>query len=776
MPERLPKIRDDLVIREVRKADGLHYVIKDPITGAFFEVREPEYFIIRNFDGAKSFAQIVREFKDRFQLETDEKAIAGFVEKLQHLCFLDNDLARRELIRRQREATIDRKKTLLGRLVWFKLKAFDPGRLFDRLIKHVRFFFTGTFVWLALLLIVLASLVTLMNIREITVGIAGLISVRGIAILYVSTAVVILLHEFAHGLTCKYFGGDVRDIGFLLMYFQPCFYCNVSDAWLFPRKSQRIWVSFSGGFFQLFLWSVSVFVWRVTQTDTIISQVAIAVMSFSGIASLFNFNPLLRFDGYYMLSDFVEIPNLRTKAAGYWRALLKGVFLSARAELPEYRPREKRIFFYYGIFSFIYVVFILGYFFYIVGCFLVDQLGGTGAVIFAAILVFLFRNIIVDTTRGIAAFVRARSEFFRRRITLSVILLVIVLAVLIAAFGSRQLRVKGELELEPSRVLVLKYSSFGYVELIRQDNTGSNPGTRRDVNVFGGDYNTTRLIPLVAPGESIVADQVIARLVNAETDQMISQYAAMLTKEQEELALLIKGPRNEEIEEARNNVTELEAQLDASGRELQRKRQMYQKELIARQLMEDAYTDSVIWQARLESARNRLHILLAGTRPEEIKAKKAEIERLTGLIDFHTGRQEFNEIKSTVNGMVLAVDTGEVACEIASVDTLVALISLSEKDLADIDIEQKVKFKARSYPSLSFFGTVFRIDRKVITGRDGRRVIRVFCLVSNPEHLLKPGMTGIANIYCGKRSISYLVYRKFFRTIRTEFWDWFDWS
>src|SRR6185295_20063406 len=119
---------------------------------------------------------------------------------------------------------------------------------------------------------------------------------------------VISAHELAHGVTCKRFGGEVHEMGFLLIYLQPALYCNVDDAWLFPERSKRLWVGFAGPYFELFLWSVAVLVWRVTAGDTWINALAVIVMAVSGVKTLLNFNPLIKLDGYYLLSDFLDIP------------------------------------------------------------------------------------------------------------------------------------------------------------------------------------------------------------------------------------------------------------------------------------------------------------------------------------------------------------------------------------------------------------------------------------------------------------------------------------
>src|SRR5262249_3943570 len=92
------------------------------------------------------------------------------------------------------------------------------------------------------------------------------------------------------------------------------FYCDVSDSWMFPSKRNRMWVTFAGGYFQLIFWGVCTMIWRVTDSDSFINQIALIVIAFAGLQTLVNFNPLIKLDGYYILSDYLEIPNLRAKA------------------------------------------------------------------------------------------------------------------------------------------------------------------------------------------------------------------------------------------------------------------------------------------------------------------------------------------------------------------------------------------------------------------------------------------------------------------------------
>ena len=215
-------------------------------------------------------------------------------------------------------------------------------------------FFTPTFVIISAVLIISALFMTVGSWTEIHRDIVALFRFESLVIAWIIVFGVITLHEFAHGLTCKRFGGHVHEIGFLLIYFQPAFYCNVSDAWLFPEKSRRLWVTFAGAYFEIFLWALATLIWRITDTHTSISHAVLIVMATSGFKSLFNLNPLIKFDGYYLLSDYLDIPNLRRNSFAYLGGRIRNILGLPVQRVQAASKREMGIYLIYSLLAGIY--------------------------------------------------------------------------------------------------------------------------------------------------------------------------------------------------------------------------------------------------------------------------------------------------------------------------------------------------------------------------------------------------------------------------------------
>src|SRR4029450_9491912 len=151
--------------------------------------------------------------------------------------------------------------------------------------------------------------------------------------LAITMAVVKVLHEFGHGLSCKHFGGECHELGAMMLVFTPALYCNVSDSWMLPNKWHRAAIGAAGMYVELFLAALATFLWWFS-TPGLFNHIMLSVMFICSVSTVvFNGNPLLRFDGYYILMDLLEIPNLRHKATEITRGFF--VWLCLGIEQPE---------------------------------------------------------------------------------------------------------------------------------------------------------------------------------------------------------------------------------------------------------------------------------------------------------------------------------------------------------------------------------------------------------------------------------------------------------
>ena len=151
-----------------------------------------------------------------------------------------------------------------------------------------------------------------------------------------------VLHEFGHGLACKRFGGECHEMGVMLLVLTPCLYCNVSDAWMVPSKWRRAAIGAAGMYFELVLAAVCTFLWWLSEPG-LLNHLCLNVMFVSSVSTLlFNANPLMRFDGYYILADLLEIPSLRQKSAAVIQRKLGAWLLGLRERPDPFLPARRR--------------------------------------------------------------------------------------------------------------------------------------------------------------------------------------------------------------------------------------------------------------------------------------------------------------------------------------------------------------------------------------------------------------------------------------------------
>ena len=318
----LPARRLDLVIKHV--GDGRH-VVKDPRARSFYELGAEESFLLTQLDGRRGAAEVRAAFEERFSTPLDAEDLDAFLEMVEQQGLLDlpADTAEPPTPDPAGARRGGPDPTSHSSLLYWRRTILDPDRLLTWLAPRLAFCWTAPAFAASLLGIIAATGILWANQSEVADGLGSVLRWETAAVAWLTVVIVTALHEFAHGLTCKHFGGEVHEMGVLFMFFMPCLYCNVSDAWLMPERSRRLWITFAGGYFELFLWSLSVLVWRVTLPGTHVNFLAFVVLSTCGVLTLFNFNPLLKLDGYYLLSDWWGISNLQQRSTAYLMAQVR---------------------------------------------------------------------------------------------------------------------------------------------------------------------------------------------------------------------------------------------------------------------------------------------------------------------------------------------------------------------------------------------------------------------------------------------------------------------
>ena len=238
---------------------------------------------------------------------------------------------------------------------------FDPDRFLDRWRFLTSPLFTRGVFFLWLLIVLTAMVLAGLHWPELAGSLSDqLFSPRNLVLLWLVYPLVKTLHEFGHAFAVKKWGGEVHEMGIILLALTPIPYLDASTSASFTDKQHRIAVAAMGMAVEMLLASLALFVWLNVETG-LISAMAYNVMLIGGVSTvLFNGNPLLRYDGYYILSDLIEIPNLGKRSTRYLGYLLQRYLLGMEATAsPVTAPGEKGWFLAYGPVSFCYRIAVL---------------------------------------------------------------------------------------------------------------------------------------------------------------------------------------------------------------------------------------------------------------------------------------------------------------------------------------------------------------------------------------------------------------------------------
>ena len=319
-------LHSTVAVRKQRFRGETWYVLRDPFNNQYFRLRpEAHEFVIR-LRPDRTVEEVWQECLDRNpDVAPGQEDVIQLLTQLYfaNLLHFEMPADSAKLFERYRKRQQRELQSKLLSIMFIRIPLFDPDNLLKRLMPIFRWFISalGAIIWLT----VVAVAVKLVTERfdQAMDQAQGVLAPDNLFLMYAGLVAIKTIHEFGHAIVCRRFGGEVHTMGVMLLVFTPLPYMDATSSWSFRSRWQRALVGGAGMITEVFVAALATFVWAYTGQGTLHS-LAYNIMFIASVSTvLFNGSPLMRFDGYYILSDLLDIPNLHTRAIGHLRHIVE---------------------------------------------------------------------------------------------------------------------------------------------------------------------------------------------------------------------------------------------------------------------------------------------------------------------------------------------------------------------------------------------------------------------------------------------------------------------
>lgn len=328
------KLRPDLQIFKQSENSSRAWVVRDPVASRYFAFSDEEFEILRCLNGEWTPQMVKSAFETRFAPKRlPIELLNRFLFQLhRHSLVLSSHAGQAEtLLQRSQQQRKERFWGQLASPLAIRVGGFDPTNWLDRIYPWIRPWLSKP-AMLTYGLLVMAALVLLVwewqSVRMRLPQIQQWLGPQNWFWLAAVLAIMKMMHELGHALVCKHFGGHCREMGVLILAGTPCLYCDVSDSWILPSRWHRLAIASAGIATEWILASVCLFLWWYLQPG-LVQNLCLNVVAVCSLGTfLLNANPLMRLDGYFILSDLLGERNLwqrsRSALGKYWRRFFFG--------------------------------------------------------------------------------------------------------------------------------------------------------------------------------------------------------------------------------------------------------------------------------------------------------------------------------------------------------------------------------------------------------------------------------------------------------------------
>lgn len=340
-------LRPGVDLRRQRFRGERWYVLHDPFANQFFRLRPAAYEFIARLRPGRTVQEVWEETMAAVPDDApgQEEAIR-LLAQLYHANLLRSEVAgdTAKLFERHRKRRSRELRGKLASIMFFRLPLLDPDEFLKRTIGIAKLLIgpVGLVLWLAV--VGYGLKVAADNFEALWAKTDAVLAPANLPWLYLSLVLIKAIHEFGHAYACRRYGGEVHVMGIMFLIFTPVPYVDATASWNFRSRWRRILVAAAGMIVEVFVAAIAIVVWANTGGG-VLHGVAFNMVFIASVTTLlFNANPLLRFDGYYILCDLLDMPNLHTrsaKLARYW--VERHAFGVKKARCPEGRTGEKVI-------------------------------------------------------------------------------------------------------------------------------------------------------------------------------------------------------------------------------------------------------------------------------------------------------------------------------------------------------------------------------------------------------------------------------------------------
>jgi putative peptide zinc metalloprotease protein len=356
-----PRVDPELIIRE-DVTDGEPIVsVYQRSTANLLRLKPTQWQLARLFDGVRSYEEVAAAFEAETGVTLSADEARTFAENMDESGFWyknpqEKNIAMNEKLAAQRSRRAQSHSSF--NVAHISFSAWDPDGYLTRLDQKIgKYVYSGWFTLFAVALFLFQAVIFTTQWSVIGPDIPlyfdfGKKTFSDLVEFWLLLAVVGFLHESSHGLTCKHFGGEVHSMGLMFLYLTPAFYVDVTEAWISASRLQRLATIIAGLWAEMILCGLAMIVWMNTQVGQWLHDFSYKLILLSGLFLLaINLNPLIKLDGYYFLTEWIRIPDLKERSTAFLIGWVQAHVFRLPVDVPVVARRRVPLFVLYALAS-----------------------------------------------------------------------------------------------------------------------------------------------------------------------------------------------------------------------------------------------------------------------------------------------------------------------------------------------------------------------------------------------------------------------------------------